>query len=410
MVLDTPKELANDVRDALQRFRGALIELYSQAGADPGVPQDVSRRFGIHKNLAWKLSRVMGANDPFASIQHLPGDAGIDIALEAFNKSGVVSTTVNAVQSALSHLDDTIALHAGDRAHLELILDSMGLLGSPTQLVNSRELAFQGNSGIWGVQARARLTTGVVVPSKTDSDKLDIALVGGFLGFRRLRPDVRWSLFRFKGSNDDGSSRPVGFEPIDSSDPGDVPRLMRRFCSASMPRIETVHSDGESEYILPGGPVGNLGSFDCYFGEIVRSATMYQTEKDRFGEFATGIRLPIETLVFDLIVHKDVPMPSAPKLLVLGDANTSPDLPGRVKYSLELPITDPIVDLAGSPPVVTTPLVPRYSDVMSAVYNRLGRAPSEFRGYRMLMKYPPMSSQVVLRWELPERPRDGKSI
>lgn len=404
MIIDTPRELASDVRHALQRFRGALIELYSQVGADPGVPQDVSRRFGIHKNLAWKLARVMSASDPFASIQHLPGDAGIDIALDAFQKSGADVSVVDNVRAALANLDDTIAIHAGDRAHLELILDSMGLLGSPTQLVNSRELAFQGNSGIWGVQARTRLTTGVVVPSKTHADKLDIALVGGFLGFRRLRPDVRWSLFRFKGYHDDGSPRNTGFEPIDASDPADVPRLMRRFCSSSMPRIEVVQADGDTEYILPGGPVGNLGAFDCYFGEIVRAAPMYRTPNDRFGEFATGIRLPIETLVFDLIVHQDVPMPHAPKLLVQGEANTSPDLPGRAKYNLSLPITDPILDLAGSPPVVTTPLVPKYSDVMSTVYSRLGRAPSEFRGYRMIMKYPPMSSQVLLRWELPEHP------
>lgn len=406
MLVDTPRELASDVRQALQRFRGSLIELYSQVGADPGAPQDVSRRFGIHKNLAWKLSRVMSASDPFASIQHLPGDAGIEIAVEAFAKAGASNTVVESVQSALEHLDDIIETHAGDRAHLELILDSMGLLGSPTQLVNSRELAFRGNSGIWGIQARARLTTGVVAPSKSDPTKLDTALIGGFLGFRRLRPDVRWTLFRFKSYHDDGTPRiDHTFEPVDPSDPGEAPRLMRRFCSVTMPRIEAVRSGTETEYVLPNGPVGNLGAFDCYFGEIGRGAPMYRTQHDTFGEFSTGIRLPIDTLVFDLIIHRDVPMPGAPKLIVRGYANASPDQPDAAKYMMELPIVEPILELAGMPPVVTTPIVPRYADVMSAVYSRLGYPPSEFRGYRMLMKYPPMSSLVVLRWELPERPQ-----
>jgi hypothetical protein len=280
----------------------------------------------------------------------------------------------------------------------------MGLLGSPTQLENSRELAYRGNSGIWGVQARARLTTGVIAPSRTEPDKLDLALIGGFLGFRRLRPDVRWTLFRFKGYNDDGSPRGGEFERIDPSDPEDAPRLMRRFCSVTMPRVEVVQSGVQTEYVLPGGPVGNLGAFDCYFGEIVRGAPMYRSEKDRFGEFSTGVRLPIETLVFDLIVHQDVPMPHAPRLIVQGFANTSPDGPDASKHMAELPIAEPILELAGSPPVVTTPLVPRYSDVMSTVYSRLGRPPHEFRGVRLMMKYPPMSSQVVLRWELPTRP------
>jgi hypothetical protein len=396
--------IVEDTKRALQGVRGALIQLYEAVGADPTTPQVVARQFDINRNLAWKISRVISAADPFAALTHLPGESGLDIALDAFRRAGAPEAAIQGVQGAMRALDETAEMHAGDRTHLEMILDSMGLLGSPTRLESSRELAFRGNSAIWGVQAKARVTVGFAAPA-SDGSKLDLVLVGGFSGLRRLRQTSPWRLFRFSAYNDDGTPQVAREEAeIEPDHNGGVPRLLRRFCSPRMPSIDVAQKGAITEYTLPAGPVGNLGAFDCFFGEIVRGENAYASPDDRVGEFSSLITLPAENLIFDLILHRDVKMATPPAFSIYGFPQGLGDNIASNRKDWELPLVEPVQELAGTPPTVVTPLVPRYQDLVRAVYARMGWNPAEFFGVRVAMRHPPMQSLAVLRWELPEAP------
>lgn len=396
--------LVEDSKRALQGVRSSLIQLYAAVGADPSTPQVVARQFDINRNLTWKISRVIGAADPFASLVHLPGDSGLDIALDAFRRAGAPETAIQSVQIAMRELDEVAEVHAGDRPHLEMILDSMGLLGSPSRLENSRELAFRGNSAIWGVQAKARVTVGFAAPS-SDGSTLDLVLVGGFAGLRRLRQTSPWRLFRFAGYNDDGTPQVAREESeIEPEHNGGVWRLLRRFCSPNMPPINVSQKGTTTEYTLPAGPVGNLGAFDCFFGEIVRHANAYAKPDDRFGEFSSLVTLPAENLIFDLILHRDVKLASAPAFSIYGFPQGFGENLAVSRPDWELPLTEPVRELAGTPPTVANPLVPRYQELVQSVYTRMGWRPADFYGLRVTMRHPPMQSLAVMRWELPEAP------
>ena len=54
------------VPEAIQAVRGALTELLVTAGADPERPQAVARRFGLNKNLAWKVCKIINSPDLYA--------------------------------------------------------------------------------------------------------------------------------------------------------------------------------------------------------------------------------------------------------------------------------------------------------------------------------------------------------
>ncbi|HEX2838629.1 MAG TPA: hypothetical protein VHN77_10925 [Phycisphaerales bacterium] len=398
-----PELLVEDCRKALQEIRRSLIELYASVGADPNAPQEVSRKFGIHRNLTWKVSRVMSAGDPFATLQHLPGDSGLEIAIEAFRKAGAPTEVLKGVQQALRGFDEVVKLHAGERAHLELMLDSAGLLGTSSALERSRELAFEGLSGLWGVQAKCKLTTGFVAPSASKPDHVDCVLVGGYGGFRRLRTQATWTLFRFSGYNDDGTPR--GYTPgstaeIEPQEPGQPPRILRRFCSPNMPSLSVTTHEGIADYVLPSGPVGNLGAFDCYFGHILAGLPYFKRPGDERAAFASAITLPTELLVLDAIVHKSLPTPNI-EMVTFGFPNGSPENPHSHRHRCTLPIVEPIVELAGNPPAVAHTTVPKYGEVVNAVYERMGWKPSDFRGMRVTMRHPPMSTLIELRWSLP---------
>jgi hypothetical protein len=395
--------LEEDCREVVQALRGQLIELYAATNLDPGQPQEVARRLGLNKNLTWKVSKIINAADGLSAIPHVPGASGMEILLTGLESAGAPRRNLDAVHQALERFDQVVERHAGDRAQLDLMLDSMGLGANGAPLLASRQLAFQGNSGLWGVQARTRITTAFLVPNATDASLLDSALVGGFVGFRRLRPAAHWPLFRFMSyKHAGGAGWADSVEFPSAHEPHDPPRLLRRFCSASMPEIVTRVNGPATEYLLPAGPVGNLGAFDCFFGEIVRGAPRYRTESDPYWEFTSTITLPIETLVFDLIVHESVEL-SPPEVRVYGRPMGGPYDPARIDETSALPLAETCVELAGRPPAVATPLVPRYSDLVHAVMKDLGHGPSAFRGLRLLLRWPPMTSTVVLRSPLPER-------
>ncbi|MBX3385581.1 MAG: hypothetical protein KF768_03330 [Phycisphaeraceae bacterium] len=391
---------------AIQELRGALIELYASAGLEPDAPQEVSRKLKLNKNLTWKMAKVIAADDGLSAIQHLPGSAGWRIFYRALLDLHGVDHELDRVRQAMIKFDSFVSLHAGDRANLELILDSMGVVrSSTTPMEASRELAFRGNSGIWGVQARVRTASGFVVPS-VDPEKVDLALVAGMAGFRQLRTGVSWPLFRFQTYSDSGVTRPRHGEPIETpADENDPPNLMRSFCSSNLPRIERRERPNNTmEYCLAGGQVGNLGAFDCYFGDISRGYPRHATEDDKVGEFGSTIVLPVETMMFDLFVHRSIKMPAPPTVLVYGHMGYGGVSPESHTPEHQLPLVERCAELPGSPPTVATTLVARYAEVVRAVQARLNTMSTDFVAFRMVMKYPPMPSTIILRWPLEERP------
>ena len=102
--LTEPIQFVEESRSALQAVRRALIDLYEAIGANPETPQDVARKYNINRNLTWKLSRVIGAQDPFAALNHLPGQPGIELSIGAFEKAGAPTAAVGNLRTAMNSL------------------------------------------------------------------------------------------------------------------------------------------------------------------------------------------------------------------------------------------------------------------------------------------------------------------
>src|SRR5262245_47686055 len=133
--------LEEDCREVLQALRGQLIDLYASMNLDPDQPQEVARRLRLNKNLTWKVSKIINAADGLSAIPHVPGAAGMEILLTGLESAGATRSNIDAVRETLERFDKVVARHAGDRAHLDLILDSMGLGATGLPLLSSRELA-----------------------------------------------------------------------------------------------------------------------------------------------------------------------------------------------------------------------------------------------------------------------------
>jgi hypothetical protein len=193
--------------------------------------------------------------------------------------------------------------------------------------------------------------------------------------------------------------------PPEEVDPGaasDTPGIIRDFCSPSMPEPEIEDGPDGRDYVLPGGPVGNLGEFDCVIGRISRGMPASRSASNEFAGGAAAISLPVENLIVDIIVHRAVTLVGPPEVLVQGFPHGGLDSPEAQRTAIQLPCSDRPIELAGRPPAVATPLVPRYSNLIARVFSRMGWTPSDFSGVRLRIAFPPMSSRVVVRWRLPE--------
>jgi hypothetical protein len=396
----------DETRQALQNLRRSLIELYGAIGVNPGTPQEVARRFGINRNLTWKISRVINAAEPFASLNHLPGDQGMELAIRAFEKGGAPDVLLSTVRDALNRLHEVVADHAGDREHLELTLESIGLFERDTMAESGRELAFRGNSSVWGVQAQTRWAGTFFAPSAA-GEAMDMVAISALVGFRRLRPSVEWRLHRRRLFDDKGGTLRLNqaMEDFEPKEAGDVAQQIREFSSPNMPDLLVKDVAEGREIYLPGGPVGNRGTFDIFTGGIHRGLPRYRTAEEKTASKAIGITMPVRTLIFDLFVHRDVEITEKPTVALNGFPYGQIEDPRAQHTRQGLPLSEELVELAGSPPAVSTPAVPRITRVVERVFARMGWKGSEFRGMRIQVMYPPMSSVLVVQWPLPDMPR-----
>lgn len=390
---------------AFQGVRGALTALLVSARADAGKPQEIARRFRINKNLAWKISKIVTVTDPHAVVVNLPGPTGMNTILSAFASGGASRESVEAARGAVERFDRMVEIHVGDRSTLELVLSSMAPHRVPTeQLHHTRKMAFQGNSSIWGIQARVRLASFFLAPNPGDPGMLDTASLGGLLDVRRLRNDASVPLMMRFAYNDDGTVRSgPSAEPVDASRADDPLMLMPEFCSSPLPEFAAVRGNGYTRYQLAPGPVGNGGLNTWVYGECIRGfAPIYADEANRYGEHAAPVQIPAEWLVCDLQVHRDLGFALRPEAVQYSQLAVGPE-PGADQSFDLLPMAERIESIGHGPPVVATPLVPGYPEMVQRVYERMGWEARAFYGFRLVIRYPAMPTSVVVRHGLAAR-------
>jgi hypothetical protein len=255
------------------------------------------------------------------------------------------------------------------------------------------------------VQAKTRLSFVVLGPNAQDDELTDIAHVGGIIGTRRLRPQIEWRLFHIQQHDDSGAALDQMFrpEPLEPKEPDGIPGLLRGFSSPTVPQIDMHRHSSGVQFMLPPGPVGKSGVFDAFIGFAVRKLPRYRNAENPTGSIACLVSLPCERVIADILIHRTLIPSGGISARLFGFPHGGLDTPDAQTVRNELPMNERIVQLAGSPPAVATSHVPRYGHLVNHVMGIMAWNASEFVGYRMVVNYPPMSSKLVMKWDLPEK-------
>jgi hypothetical protein len=392
-------------RAAVLDLRASLTRILLSVGADPARPQDVARRFKLNKNLTWMISKIVNMADVYAVAQHVPGPARIDSLLTAMTRGGAAPEAVEKLQTAFRAFDEMVELHTGDRATLELMVSEF----SPKdvqrdQLLNSRKLAFRGNSGTLGVMAKVHMGCSIVAPNAADPSRADVVQIAGLYGFRRLRSSASWPLFRRVRWEDDGTPTPDAADDYFLTDSSGVP-LITEFCSSPVPDLKIVQQSGDIVYELPPGPVGKTATMTCVYGSVLRATgSLFRDEHNEFMELGCNLVTPAETLVADLLVHESMLWARDPDVRMFSRMVAGPEHSSPARETHRMVVTETVADLGQGIAGMITPHLPRQVELMQFVFEHVGWNPDAFHATRFVMPYPPIPATVLMCSRLPDRP------
>ncbi len=398
----TGEAFHDQCRNAVAVIQAAIRRVYRSLGLPVDRPQEVSRRLGLDKNLSWKLARVAGARDPLAVAAQVPGAEAFRILAEKLLAAGVNAKELGVITAAAETFDRMVLEHAGDRPTLQILLDGLSLDASLDQ---SRKALFRGASGVWGIQAKARVTASWIAPSQTDSQRIDLAVVGGLIHVRRLRNLEGWPLFRFGSWDDQGQARERPIEPLEPpASPDDPHLIMRSWCSPLPPPVISRYSGKSVTHELANGPVGKTGDSTFFFGTFQPAVGERYGAEGGFAEIGARVSLPIESLFVDLFVHRDLREYEQSFVEVYGGPFETMTLDDDSRMRARLPCEQGLVRAANLTAATSHPQLPGYDTLVPHVFNRCGWQPRDFRLLRLHMSYPPMPSMVVVRTPQVQQP------
>jgi hypothetical protein len=399
-----PATFQDDTAAVVAEIRDLFAQIIeSKCGPRTGL-NEVCEGFGIHRKLAWQLTKVAYGDDPFYAARYMPTPKGIETWVRSAAQRGVDPKLLARVIEGSTRFETLVETHAGSRTAMDMMLESC--VAEPSEEIDTRwrQRAFEGNSYIWGVQARTLLSASVLAPSATRRGWFDMAQTRSLIDLRRTRPGTRWMInqatVRRQGPWPDSPMR----EPLDAPtarSTGGVP-VLAEFTTDPRPTLIRRHTDDGHvlDELMP-GQIGQAGQLTITTGEVVRNvSTAFASEPGDRAHFGVGVGTPSEVMIFDHFVHRDLFAGVRRELCVFSEVGQ----PFTSDEQDRLRVPEQIHALGSGLSNVHTPDAPGYARLLRYTFERCGWNADEFVLHRVRMAYPPLTTSVMIRHELPEPP------
>ncbi|MCP4835943.1 MAG: hypothetical protein GY895_14405 [Phycisphaera sp.] len=384
-----------DLKNAL----AAVLE--SANGVDGNRPIDISRGLGIDMKLAWKASHLANATQPFDSVRHLPGIAGMRIMLDAAAARGCEAAVVLRALEAFKSVQAFISKNCGSRRAFESMVAGLDELGDRRLEQEHRRNLFHGARAVWGMKADVLHRLDVLSPSSTEG-LLDCATIRTLAGTRRLRGGVPLVFPRPRAVDDRGVESRTGLrEPLcPSAKPGDFP-IVEALSEGSVPALKIRQSTDGVLYEAAPLEDADPGPFIVSTGEVLRAVQPMKAQGDSHGIYQLmRLRIPSPLAVFDVLVHHDLLEPDVqPDAYLASELHASANFVQHVRR-VRLPVNLRSSELTdGSiPEIEGLNGLGRRLDLSLGTF---GRTLEDFRWFRLELEYPPICSLIAFECEQP---------
>jgi hypothetical protein len=387
----------------LGRLQSSLVALLRGAPGPSGTCTEVEDTLGLDPKLAWQVFRIATSGNPLAAGMNVPVPAAMRRLLKAAAKRGVAAPIVAQVSDAFNEYERFVQLHADDREQVDVMIRAFLPQERDKRELANRQAMFKVMSQFKGASMEAEVGTYILCPSP-NGRSVDRVLVVADLGLRRIRPGARIGFATMSTGPHQGATRTLDGQPSE----GHWSVLLPEFCTNPMPRFEVSKTQDTTSYWVAGDDVGLRTSVDLVSAEHRPEAMKRYFEPG--GSRMTGVfaapTTPNKRTTVDLFIHHDLYPQCVPSLSVYD----------VVPRGVLRPIHDPTRDhdriqtsesirmLGRGLGNADLPYFPRYLELMEHVYRKIGRDPSDFRGFRLDVHYPICGAQYIIGFELPDAP------
>jgi hypothetical protein len=391
--------------EVLRELREAFLHLIESLPNPTHRAADLDKALGVSRTLGWQIHRVATSSTPLEAGVHVPGMSAVQQVLRNARAAGAPEQQVRDAARAMEAFESFVEQHAGDRTTFATMINS--LAGQDTEAIDvrTRRQMFRAASQVWGVQLKTYLACQMILPGER-SDLLDVVAIRGLRGIRRLRSGApfRLSTQRFFDAHEHAMrSEPIGEEP---ARPPQGPKLLKDFCTQPTPELENRYDGRLMHTYLRETRLGNTGTLNLYFADISRNFEWQAPPGTAPNSqlWFVAIRKPMESLVLDTLIHKDMFDEIDWETRVCGSLDRL-DEPDPDKFPLEetLPIKAELLDLGVGPASLPTPHVPRYREMVESVCRDIDQDSGNFHLYRCIIEYPLLLSVVSVKFLLPDK-------
>lgn len=393
-------DLLGEVRTALARAIGPRIEVHQGGRA-------AARILGLDKTLGWRVFKTAFSNDEYGLLDVFPGQRAWILVNKALAQLNLPAADMAELQRALDEFERFIASNGIPRNDLSQWMQTMEQPESAEQrMVALRKQAAEANRASFGIYDQACLSASLIAPSRTAGLAAVAAVRLIDAPERHLSAGPNPIYRQMMTWNKDRVERSAG----QASFPPDASRA---------PLVPELSSEGITDDELQVSRKNERVQFDFLGGRASRGEPMYFSfaemsaavgpmwtdgvDPDDCAEFANPIEIPCGRMVYDVLIHRDVPL-GGPVEGDLYKAERPRQAGDQINRQIRLRCNAKLMELDSS--ALAASLGRRgetYRALLAHGAAMLGTTLADFRVYRIAIEYPPLSSVCVIGWPLPPR-------
>jgi hypothetical protein len=386
----------------LQAALTALLGSLEQAGARD--QKSFQSALHIGQSAVSRLLSAVRSGDPLTTLVAIPGPIVLKQMLQGAASSGLDKQCLARATQAVRAFESFVDQEFGDRAALDAVLSEWVIESHAGFDLRHRAVAYKSAAALRGVQADLVLSTGIVYPSQTGTDRHDGLGIDILLGCRRLKPSGLLRLNFSTMTKDQTRYKPLSLSGQAVEDVKDL--LVPAFSTVQPSQISTLRQELLTQTSVAGLPLGKSQGR----GHDMVHAQVYQgMHRARRGEgkptsgMAAHAEPPTECCVIDALLHEDVWPDIQPEVrifdtVIRGIAH--PDDPSRNGDRLDR--GESVQALGRGPDAFRLPEFSAYPDLIRHACEARGWDANKLRGYRVKVRYPVYGSQIGLAFRLPE--------
>ena len=362
----------------------------------PHRPTIIARELGLSRVIVGKLINAVGRADPHDLLGQIPGPESLRAFVRAAGARGISADDVRAAIAAIDEFAEVVRREFGTRSAFNAALAAERPESRSRLVHHSRYQVHMGMRQILGVEADTWLTSMIFLPSRAADDLVDVTVIHGALGLRRLRSDV--DIYFTMGPPNQSPQQPTQLAQslVD----------LEEFYTHAPARLKSELAGGQLVHRLAQDPVGRAGTADMLtVGRQPGGSQRYATPQRPRGGLVVFPDVPVKMLVCDVHLHPEIFPGSFPELIVYNPGGRGPANPadrGRDVDRIEVP--EAVQALGCAPDRFDIPEAPHYADMMARVCSHLEQPLEALRTFRLRMAYPVQGFQCVLAFDAPPRP------